>query len=39
MKKYVLTKKRRAGLAKARRKWQNMSPSARKKAMPGGKRK
>jgi len=32
---YRFTKKRRAALAKARRKWKRMSKKARAKAMPG----
>jgi len=37
MKKYVMTKKRKAALAKARRAWKKMGPRKRAKAMPGGK--
>jgi hypothetical protein len=36
--KYRFTKKRKAALAKARRKWQHMGHKARKKAMPNKKR-
>lgn len=36
MAKYVFTKKRKAALAKARRKWKGMSKRKRAKAMPGG---
>ena len=36
-KKYVFTKKRKAALSKARRKWKGMSKRARAKKMPGGK--
>lgn len=35
-KKYRFTKKRKKALAKARKKWKNMSHKARKKAMPNG---
>ena len=38
-KKYVFTKKRKAALAKARRKWKKMSPKKRKAAMPNPSRK
>jgi len=33
---YVFTKKRRAALNKARRKWKKMGKRSRAKAMPGG---
>lgn len=36
MKRYVFTKKRRAALAKARRKWKKMGKRTRAKRMPGG---
>lgn len=35
MAKFRFTKKRRAALAKARRKWKKMSPKKRRAAMPG----
>ena len=38
MRKYRFTAKRRRALAKARRKWKNMSRKARKKAMPNRRR-
>lgn len=38
-KKRKFTAKQRAALAKARKKWQNMSRKARKKAMPNKKKK
>jgi hypothetical protein len=34
--KYVFTKRRRAALRKAQRKWKGMSKRARAKAMPRG---
>jgi hypothetical protein len=37
MGKFVFTKKRRAALVKARRKWSKMSPRKRAMKMPGGK--
>lgn len=37
MAKFVMTKKRRAALAKARRKWKKMSHKARAKTMPNRK--
>lgn len=39
MRKYRFTKKRKAALCKARRKWKNMSPKKRKAVMPNKKRK
>jgi hypothetical protein len=36
MARFVFTKKRKAALAKARRKWRKMSPRTRAKKMPGG---
>lgn len=38
MRKYKMTRKRRAALAKARRKWQSMSKKARAARMPGRRR-
>jgi hypothetical protein len=38
MARFVFTKKRRMALAKARRKWKNMSHAARMKAMPNRRR-
>ena len=38
-KKYVFTKKRKAALSKARKKWQGMSHEKRKAAMPNPSRK
>ena len=38
MAKYRFTKKRRAALAKARRKWKHMSHKKRKAAMPNRRR-
>jgi len=36
MARFVFTKKRRAALAKARRKWKKTSPRKRAAKMPGG---